>query len=230
MAIQTHVPPLSRHKHSLFWFDPGQRYQCSGCKEEGRNGGFRCTNSSCNEFRLHPECAQLQDVLQDNIHVPEEPDFRSRSKIPRHNCTACKNTIRGFLYKVPRRRRSLTISKPSLRFHPLCITLPEFLFFTEHKGHRLKLVNNKDGDYNCQFCSRKSGGWRYDCESCGFTLDLTCAKLDMHGLLDSRSQDPAVQQQENRIDIAAVAANLVGRVATAVSVGVLADVIVNAIQ
>ncbi|GLJ45472.1 hypothetical protein SUGI_0957560 [Cryptomeria japonica] len=162
MAFHHQELDCPRHKHKLVWFSPGERYKCSGCKENGGKGGYKCTLESCNDFRLHRDCAKLPDVLN-SIHIDKELDFRPRSKISVHNCRACQNPVKGFLFEVPGRRRS-TLRKPkikrSLRFHPLCIALPESFTCTKHRNHSLKLVKGLLGHPSQDQDSPQEGNWR----------------------------------------------------------------------
>ncbi|GLJ45879.1 hypothetical protein SUGI_0965890 [Cryptomeria japonica] len=169
-----------RHKHELVSLSEGGRYKCSGCKEKGRNARFTCTK--CKNVMIHQQCAQLPDVYENSIHAEGQLKFRPETFFT-HNCIACRKEIEGFVFESPSR---------NLRFHPLCITLPLNFNFGGHINHALQLFKAGEEKYSCNFCNQSNRGWRYACQQCPYTLDLSCAKLDLQGLLHSPLKDEDV--------------------------------------
>lgn len=170
----------TRHEHELCRLERLPKYECSGCKEAGENVGYQCKlkdSSSCRNFTLHHDCATVRDEFQHPHHGLFK--FRSKTHL-RHTCDACLDVLRGFVFESER---------PRLRLHPLCMTLPLTLQFSGHADHKLVMDDSTVDEYTCNACNNQaSGGWRYLCKGvkCRVRVDLSCAKIDHHGISVSR--------------------------------------------
>ncbi|GLJ45893.1 hypothetical protein SUGI_0966140 [Cryptomeria japonica] len=162
-----------RHKHELTLCQGLYPYNCNGCKENGANIGYRC--SDCQIFTLHEVCGAYPDVLVHPFYPTYEFKFRKKTRL-NHECDACGEDLRGFVYEAA----TGNLLRP-LRLHPLCVALPTCLNYGVHKEHPVKLILGTGGSFNCSRCHKNKSGWSYRCDNiaCRFRVDLGCVKDDI---------------------------------------------------
>ncbi|GLJ45469.1 hypothetical protein SUGI_0957480 [Cryptomeria japonica] len=171
MAGRGGVLNPSRHEHRLCLNQKLPPYKCRGCKGLGAGIGYKC--QSCPNFVLHGPCADLPDEYVHTL-FPQHPfNFRLKTHL-RHECDACGNLIRGFVFQ----------SSTGVRLHPLCMVLPVGFRHSGHQNHRLELVTQEKGNYKCKKCDMQNTKWKYRCArlDCPVRLDVNCAIVDIHRL------------------------------------------------
>eukprot|EP01018_Ginkgo_biloba_P017763 Gb_08238 [translate_table: standard] len=168
---QAVIPDRHEHPDSLILEKRLGLYTCSGCNEYGTGRGYKCKECEC---ILHELCATIGNEVH-HAFLPPGDHFQFHWKTQlRHDCDACGELVRGFVFKSRK-----------WRLHPSCVALPTVgLNFSGHEAHSLKLVRQNGKEYGCSECGEKNSCWAYRCEesSCELRLDLDCVKVGLHGL------------------------------------------------
>ncbi|GLJ45889.1 hypothetical protein SUGI_0966080 [Cryptomeria japonica] len=165
-----------RHMHPLILCEDLSPYKCNGCKEYGANIGYRC--NFCPHFTLHQVCGAYPDTFVHPFYPAQEFKFRKKTCF-RHDCDACGEALKGFVYESPR-----PDSMRPLRLHPLCVALPTTLDYGGHEDHPVQLIMETGGTFVCSRCNESKSGWSYRCDemACRLRVDLMCVKVDINGL------------------------------------------------
>eukprot|EP01018_Ginkgo_biloba_P017762 Gb_08239 [translate_table: standard] len=172
------IPDRHEHPDSLILEKRLGLYTCSGCNEYGTGRGYKCKECEC---ILHELCATIGNEVH-RAFLPPGDHFQFHRKTQlRHDCDACGELVRGFVFKSRK-----------WRLHPSCVKLPiDNLKYSgrkgkeyEHRTHRLKLVRQNGKEYVCSECEERNSCWAYRCQKgrCRLTLDLDCVKVDLQQL------------------------------------------------
>eukprot|EP01018_Ginkgo_biloba_P006983 Gb_16355 [translate_table: standard] len=159
-----------RHEHPLVWREGLGLYTCNGCKEYGAAKAFYSSLDKERQFT-----------------------FRPKSHL-RHHCQACGDVMRGFMFE-----------SGGMRLHPYCMKLPTSLNYSGHPAHRLELIlESKSSADKCTVCGEKIKGWMYTCReiSCRLKVkvDMSCAKVDFHGLGEHGTQRASPEAVSKKIE------------------------------
>ncbi|XP_031395970.1 uncharacterized protein LOC116207225 [Punica granatum] len=159
------------------------RYQCDGCRVALHLG--------CAAATLPPEEEKHKDEQkhQDKDHHEEEmiehfahdhPLASFHVDVPNYiRCKACKERISGRVYGC---RACIFM------LHESCALAPrEIMNHPFHPQHPLTLLVDSDPTFRCKVCKRYCFS-SYNCNECGFILDMECAVSIVHPPQDDESR------------------------------------------
>ena len=161
MSIITEIQHRS-HPHQLKLLPVDTPYCCYGCKIEGQEPCYQCTDCG---FYLHEECSSGSPTFHP-FFKKSKFRFYDNSKDQRHVgfCAACGKSVKGFRYHA-------LFKKAPVFLHPCCLKLK-----TEIKDEgamvNLMLCKKLSWPSKCLKCKRRKlseevRGWAY-VSTCGY--------------------------------------------------------------